>query len=259
MALLFGLAFAGTGWLLVNHMRQDAAAALAKASADRVSFARSMVNADIAAAALRMQEISGLPLLSEYLDLAATHPDSVDAAELNAYLVDVLGAAARELGAAELTVMTLAGTVLVTTGPVTADNQAENSTPHDGTSAVPSGDQYSGVLLLASPDGGTQLIWRQVVPSFNNPGKAAGMLLMRFARDRFDTLNRLGLTLRMPTRDTAATEQPSGDARSSVDVVASSPVTEPAYLALRLFTLAGGFLAFLAVLRFGPLFRGRLF
>lgn len=235
-ALAIGAGVAAGGLAVSERAEHAAAAAIAQAEGARIALGRAMVEARLAPAAARLKELAELPLLADYLQLAESEADSVDAAELAAYLGEVFAAASEELEADALLVLTASGKPLLgETDPA--------ALPEDAAAA-------EGVVLAQTEDG-ARLWWIEPVASIDDPAARAGTLAMRLAPGLLDGLGHAGLELAPPPPPPApapgsAAPAMAAQPNTALALRAGTPAPPPDFSALRVLALAAGFFAAVA-------------
>jgi hypothetical protein len=115
-ALGAGIAFAGH--LVADRQQAALSAERANLARERDLLQAALSEAMTTGPRLRLEELAGLPLISEFLFYAAGQPDGPEARELADYLSDVLAAAGEETGLVRVALETEKGEVLLDyTGP----------------------------------------------------------------------------------------------------------------------------------------------
>lgn len=110
---VLGGGIATGGFFLANQQEAELLAREEAHVKERDRLTEALREARLTAPRLRLEELAGLALVPEFLDLAANDPGGVDAQELNTYLTTVLEAALDETGMAKLTLAGADGTELI--------------------------------------------------------------------------------------------------------------------------------------------------
>lgn len=166
-----GVAVATSGWVLADSTLRDSALAVREARAQAEALGQSLVDTQLAAITRRLDEIAALPLLAEFVELTRTAPEGPDAAELKAYLSDVLDSTRGELDTREVRIVDDTGKLLLASGTMPEEAQEP-------------------------------LHWSAPIPSSSGADASAGRIIVSISSDRFAVLDAAGLAARPgPTRD----------------------------------------------------------
>lgn len=130
LILLAGVLGAGItvgGFVLAGYQDRLLQAREVDFAAERAKLSDALRHARLTAPRLRLEELANLPLVAEYISLAADEPDSTDTKELYSYLQTVLEATLEESGLANLNLSSVAGDRLITVSApqvTSSDNEA---------------------------------------------------------------------------------------------------------------------------------------
>lgn len=122
-ACVLGAAVAGGGVWLAERQDRVLTAQETRQQEDRAQLIDALREARLTGPQLRLQELAALPLMPDYLQIAADQPGSLDAQELNAYLTTVLEAALEETGLARMVLQGADGTALIDAARLGVDQQ----------------------------------------------------------------------------------------------------------------------------------------
>lgn len=122
-ACVLGAAVAGGGFFLAERQDRALSAQETRHQEDRAQLVDALRQARLTGPQLRLQELAALPLMPDYLQVAAEQPGSLDAQELNAYLTTVLEAALEETGLARMVLQSADGTALIDVARLGVDQQ----------------------------------------------------------------------------------------------------------------------------------------
>ncbi|WP_321336317.1 hypothetical protein [Breoghania sp.] len=208
-AAALGILVAATGYLVQNSAdatRMETQVTAEAAMADsRLSLARTLLQHSLVSSAQRLEELANLPLLAEFLDLAASNPTGGDAAELRAYLGEALQAAAQSPDIAALIAFAPSGEALMSIG----------ETDDNGPKPAPG----ETIRVVSGAKGAATALWLQAkIPPLDGGGASSGFLLARLPHDILQSLAAADI------RVSRAEDQESGPASESPAVSRLGPL-----------------------------------
>lgn len=197
------------GYLLANWQRSALLAEEKVASEQRAKLVSALEDANLLRPRLRLEELATLPLVPEFVELAADQPESLETRELQAYLLTVLEAASVETGLARIALLDAQGVeILSTEGSVSAPE------------AIP------GKMVEA------------VVEDFENPGTSAGKIKGYISRQAGTMLPQDG-----NAPSTTASVKPFSESKALADIPNSTrALSLMTGLSVLAIGLAGAFL-----------------
>ena len=232
ISLFLGVAIATTGWILVDRVEEQMTRRISDETGATVRLGQTLLQSTLRIGSAGMRELTSLPLISEFLEIAGSGPESVEAEELKLYLQEVLSITYGELGADAL---------------LAADRNGEVhlEIPENFNEPVPEKFTGTGAFLATAADGSPQLWMRQPVPGYDKPDDPAGVLYLKFPDTSIADFKRAGLALRTVSgmQDVAD----SGGSDFGIRVVTLRSPKTAGLLPIRIFALAAGFAVFLGL------------
>ena len=190
---LLGTVIAIGGHVLADR-QQAALQAEAAATADKLLVLQSaLTDVSLTAPRLRLEELAKLPLVPEFLFLAQTQPDSVDAEELKTYLQSVLNAAIQETGLSRIALVSKAGEELILAETLLSETKDSASVDvHALVESFDGSGQTAGQLTGSLPESAITVLAPQ--------GPADTRTTASIATDRAPTAAMAGLDIPASTR-----------------------------------------------------------
>jgi hypothetical protein len=156
-ALGAGIAFAGH--LVADRQQAALSAERATLVRERDLLQAALAEAMTTGPRLRLEELAGLPLISEFLFYAAGQPDGPEARELADYLSDVLAAAGEETGLVRVVLETAKGEILLDyTAPTAGDGANETQVLEAPVASLEDPEAQAGRLVGYLPRAAVALL-----------------------------------------------------------------------------------------------------
>ncbi|WP_321341259.1 hypothetical protein [Breoghania sp.] len=195
-AAALGILVAATGYLVQKSAEAARIEAQDTARSDaadtRLTLARTLLKHSLVTSAQRLEELANLPLLAEFLDLAATDPKGGDTAELKAYLDEALKAASQSPDIAALIALSASGEALLAIGEIAGEQ--------------PKPDPGKTILVVSTPEGETAALWLQAeIPPLDGGAGSAGFLIAQMPDDILQSLKAAQVAVSLARQDAGAT------------------------------------------------------